>query len=508
MPDEVNNILPPDGTLPAIAEADPELAAEVEKAKEDRRAKTSAENGKSGGRPHIEVDQWARDFVEQYHTENGITTLRYHAGEWYEYRNGRYVALNKNDLESELVGALQRAKIGARDRLSKALISDIVLNLKADAICGLHSGKYHIPCFISSRKTAKGLMPMRNTVIDIEALARAVIEGTPLQYVKHIGKTPDLFITYGLDYDFDPGARCPKFRRYLEEVQPNPENQSVLQMLMGLALVPDCSYNVAFFLYGQGGTGKSVFVNVLSALVGAGNCCSVPLANLADRFGKAPLTEKLLNLVGELPVMPENGRSADIEGFFKMITSGDEIPVERKGIDGWTAPAIARMVFATNTMPVFTDRSNGVWDRIRIIPFQQVFRNTERQNPNLSAELLEERPGILNFAIEGLAMLRKLRTFPECQEGLKIREELRSDCDHERTFLQETTEEAPGSFVSSDLLFKKYKDWMLNSGYRPVGIANFRRAITRLYPRSHSGRKQTQDGKKEMFFDIRTLQDW
>ena len=39
MPDEVSNILPPDGTLPAIAEADPELAAEVEKAKEDRRAK-------------------------------------------------------------------------------------------------------------------------------------------------------------------------------------------------------------------------------------------------------------------------------------------------------------------------------------------------------------------------------------------------------------------------------------------------------------------------------------
>jgi len=294
MPDEMNNTITPGATLPAIAEADPELAAEVEKKKTDKRSETSAQNGKRGGRPHIEVDQWARDFIEQYHTENGITTLRYYAGEWYEYRNGRYVSLNKNDLENELTGALQRAKVGAKERLSKFLISDIIYNMRADAICGLHSGKYHIPCFISSGKIAKGLMPMRNIIIDIEALAQAVRDGTPQMYVKHIEKTPDLFITYGLNYDFDPAATCPKFLRYLSEVQPDPENQSVLQMLMGLALVPDCSYNVAFFLYGQGGTGKSVFVNVLSALVGQENCCSVPLASLSDRFGKAPLTEKLL----------------------------------------------------------------------------------------------------------------------------------------------------------------------------------------------------------------------
>lgn len=503
MSDEMNNTLSPGSTIPAIAEADPKLAEEVEKKKADKRSETSAQNGKNGGRSHIEVDQWARDFVEQYHTENGITTLRYYAGEWYEYRNGRYVALNKNDLESELVGALQRAKIGARDRLSKALISDIVLNLKADAICGLHSGKYHIPCFISSGKSAKGLMPMRNVIVNIEALAQAVRDGTPLPFVKPIKKTPDLFITYGLDYDFDPSAECPKFLRYLSEVQPNPENQYVLKMLMGLALVPDCSYNVAFFLYGQGGTGKSVFVNVLSALVGAENCCSVPLANLSDRFGKAPLTEKLLNVVGELPVMPENGHSADIEGFFKSITSGDEIPVERKGIDGWKAPAIARMVFATNTMPAFTDRSNGVWDRIRIIPFQQGFRNTPLQNPHLADELLEELPGILNFAIEGLAMLRKLKTFPECPEGLKIREELRSDCDHERTFLQETTEEAKESWIATEDLFKQYREWMLNNGYRPVGMANFQKAVKRQYPETYTGRRRTEDKQITVFYNIK-----
>ena len=396
----------------------------------------------------------------------------------------------------EVAGMLHRKGMGKETRLAGSLFRDIVDNLNSEEICGLHSGKYRHPCFISTGQDASGLMPMRNIVLDINAAVKAIREGTPLVFVKSREKTPDLFITYGLDYDYDIAARCPKFLQYLADVQPDPKNQYILQMLAGLALVPDCSYNVAFFLYGPAGTGKSVFINVLSALVGSDNCCSVPLANLADRFGKAPLTEKLLNIVGELPVMPENGRNADIEGFFKSITGGEEIPVERKGIDGWKARVTARMVFATNAMPVFTDRSNGVWDRIRIIPFNQVFRNTEKQNPNLSAELMKELPGILNWAIEGLAMLRKRTTFPESPDGEKIREELRADCDHERTFLSENTHEEKGSGMELQKLYTQYRDWVQNNGYKPVGLNNFRRATKRFYPLSSIGRERLPSGER------------
>ena len=276
-------------------------------------------------------------------------------------------------------------------------------------------------------------------------------------------------------------------------------------MLAGLALVPDCRYNVGFFLFGAAGTGKSVFVNVLTALVGAENCCNIPLARLADRFGLASLTEKLLNIVGELPQMPESGRSADVEGFFKAITSGDEIPVERKGKDGYKARAIARMVFATNTMPFFTDRSAGVWDRVRIIPFNHVFRGTAQQNPNLSSELLAELPGVFNWALRGLAKLRTLQTFPECPEGEVLKAEHRDGCDHERAFLLEYTEAAPGNWVSTDKLYKQYREWVENNGYRPVGAANFKRAVKLVYPRSYEDRKQTQDRKIAILQNIRTI---
>ncbi|WP_294436274.1 phage/plasmid primase, P4 family [uncultured Victivallis sp.] len=473
--------------------------------KQDRRQITSPKNGKNGGRNHLPVDIWAQSFIERRYRSEGIYTLRRYVGQWYEFHGNHWRELSKSDLESDVMGFLQDSGIGEQTRLSGALVSDIIKNMQSSAYCNLHSGRYQIPCFLPSGENAAGWLPMRNAVINIEAAAAAAGRGEPLPPSARRDRSPALFATFGLDYDYAPGAMCHKWDKYISEVQPEAENREMLQMLAGLALVPDCRYNVGFFLFGPAGTGKSVFVNVLTALVGKENCCNVPLARLADRFGLAPLTEKLLNIVGELPQMPENGRSADVEGFFKSITSGDEIPVERKGIDGWKARAIARMVFATNVMPAFTDRSAGVWDRVRIIPFNQVFRGKPNQNHNLTAELLEELPGIFNWALLGLAKLRTLQTFPECPEGKALKEDHRNSCDHERAFLQEFTEAAPGGWTSSDNLYKQYREWTLNNGYRAVGAANFKKAVKALYPQSMTDRQQTTSGKINIFRNMRII---
>ena len=484
----------------------PELKKKLEgQEKQDRRQITSPKNGKGGGKKHIPVDVWARSFANRRYKVGATYTLRFFAGQWYEFRGDYWHELNRKDLESDIVGFLQKEGYAADDRISEAVVRDILLNLKSSDICGLHSGRFQIPCFLPGGEDAAGWLPMQNAVINIEAAAAAAGHGEPLSPDARRARSPNLFATFGINYNYDPGAMCPRWDKYLVEVQPEAANREALQMLAGLALVPDCRYNVGFFLYGPAGTGKSVFVNVLTALVGKENCCNVPLARLADRFGLAPLTEKLLNIVGELPQMPENGRSADVEGFFKSVTSGDEIPVERKGIDGWKARAIARMVFATNVMPAFTDRSAGVWDRVRIIPFNQVFRGKPNQNHNLTAELLEELPGIFNWALRGLARLRTLQTFPECPEGEAIKEEHRNNCDHERAFLQEFTEAAPGGWTSSDNLYKQYKEWTLNNGYRAVGAANFKKAVKAIYPQSLTDRQQTINGKINIFRNIRII---
>ena len=493
-------------TSPDVA-AKVEAAVEVEAEKIDRRAITSAQNGQSGGRPFLRTEALAEDFLRENYTRDDVLTLRRYCGRWYEWRGDYWHERVDGDIRAALAGHLQARGVGEVTRLSRRTVDDVVAMLDSDRLCALDSLKYRIPCFLPNGEGATGWMPTKNVVINVEVVAKAMERGEPIPPKAVRAPSPDLFVTYGLDYEFDPDAQCPKFLKYLSEVQPSEENRECLQMLAGLALVPDCSVNVAFFLYGEAGTGKSVFVNVLAHLVGTDNCCSVPLASLAARFGKAPLTEKLLNIVGDLPTMPESGKTNGVEGFFKQITAGEEIPVERKGVDAYKAPVIARMVFATNSMPYFADRSRGVWDRVRLIPFNQRIRGTEGQNPNLAVELRDELPGLLNWALVGLAKLRKLTQFPECPEGAALKDEHRNACDHELEFLTERVEAADEGSVSSQWLYEQYRVWVRENGYHPVGAGNFKNAVKRVFPKSYEKRERVGTHQITFFCNIRNISD-
>ena len=493
------------GLLSGITDIDPDLqqdATELAEEECERLADVSRENGSQGGRPSQDRVSMAKLCIaNRFVDADGRPTLWHYNGAWHHYTGSCYNSVSDEEIEKAVTGFLSQVDC-LNGAVTTSLVRDVLNNMKSDTLCGLSERTHKMPCFISTGADASGFLPMRNGILDVNATLEAIKNGSPLPPL--LPKTADLFCSYGLNYDYNPEAECPKFLNYLEGVQPEPENRRMLQMMAGLLLLPETSYNVAFFLYGQGGTGKTVFMDTLGSLIGPENCCCVPLACFADRFNLSPLTEKLVNSVDEMPVIPETGHFADIESVFKSVTSGNRIKVERKFVDAHEARATARCLFASNSLPSLTDKSNGVWDRIRIIPFNQVFRNTPQQNPHLTEELLEELPGILNWALHGLVELRKEKTFPQCPEGEALLAELREDCDHEKTFLAETTMEANAEkFVGAKILYDIYRDWMEDNGYRAMGAANFKHAVRRMYPTMRCGRRHGGRG----YFGIKFRKD-
>ena len=97
---------------------------------------------------------------------------------------------------------------------------------------------------------------------------------------------------------------------------------------------------------------------------------------------------------------------------------------------------------------------------------------------------------MLNWALVGLAKLRKLKQFPECPAGAALKEEHRTACDHEREFLTESVVEEPGSSVSSSELYNEYKRWMRRNGYHHLGARNFKIAVKRVFPKSYEDRQR------------------
>ena len=121
----------------------------------------------------------------------------------------------------------------------------------------------------------------------------------------------------------------------------------------------------------------------------------------------------------------------------------------------------------------------------------------------MAAELLEELPGIFNWALRGLAKLRKLNYFPDCPKGAELKERHRMSCDHEREFLAEFTEEEKGSWISSPALYDQYKSWTLENGYYHVSNAKFKEAIKRMYPSSYDTQKRTESGRTVVIYNIK-----
>ncbi len=489
--------------IPALKDA--VKAAEKKK----RRSESSPRNGARGGREPYHPEVYAEEYLTLSHEKERMYTLRFFNDRWYTYRNGVWRVWQENDVKGDVTKFLQQRSGIAR--VSSSLINDVFVNLKSHRLSGMDSLQYRIPCILPDGESAAEWMPMRNQAINIRAIAESIRKGgnpPPSAFRAH---SPSLFITYGLGYDYDPAAICPKWKTFLSEVQPDAWHRRLLQMLAGLLLTPDTSRQVAFFLEGDGGTGKSVFLNVLQAMLGEENCSCVPPSSFGKRFALAALTEKLANIVGELPVEEGFTKIADIETTFKMIATGDRIRTERKykNDDGTGLPAIARLVIATNKVPQFTDRSDGVWDRIRIIPFNQRFRNTPRQNPHLAEELISsELPGVLNWAIHGLAELQKIPAgFPESPEGEARKNELREGSDHEKAFLLENVEMSPpgssDNWISSDWLYRKFSDWMESQGYRALGAANFSAAVKRIFPKAIQDRKNAETGKIRIWRNIK-----
>ena len=195
-----------------------------------------------------------------------------------------------------------------------------------------------------------------------------------------------------------------------------------------------------------------------------------------------------MNISGELGTDLGRAALAAMEGQFKHAVSGGTIEVERKGIDKTFDRCRARFVMAGNSLPTFMDKSDAIWRRKRIIPFDVQIPKAE-QDPDLARKMIEsELPSIMRWALDGLAEVIRLRGVPDCERGARLKAEHRACCDHEREFLTDRFE--PGTredrTASADL-YREYTDWMNDNGYRPLGAARFKQRVEMTFPMAGYG---------------------
>lgn len=323
--------------------------------------------------------------------------------------------------------------------------------------------------------TAGSYVSVANGIVDINRAA----SGQSNCLLAH---SPDWFSLVVLPYSFDAAATCPKWLAFLtKNLEGDAERIAILQEWFGLCLVADTSFQKFLLMIGEGANGKSVACAVLTALLGAANVSNVPLEGFGQRFQLMQTVGKLANIAAEIGEIDKVA-----EGHLKAFTSGDRMQFEQKYKDPIELAPTARLVLATNNLPRFADRSNGVWRRMILMPFRITISKTEcvtgMDQPGWWLEQ-RELPGIFLWALVGLKRLREQRGFTKsavCEEALT---KYRGDCNPADTFLRENYREHQNGFVTTFEIYSKYRDWSLKHGYdKPLGDSKFGQEIVRTFP--------------------------
>ncbi|MCL0074141.1 phage/plasmid primase, P4 family [Dehalococcoidia bacterium] len=275
---------------------------------------------------------------------------------------------------------------------------------------------------------------------------------------------------------YNPTADCPRTRQFFEEIL-HMEDIPIIEELFGYILIPDYTIQKGFLFIGDGANGKTVLLNLLKNFVGKDNCASIAWQSLeGQRFAKAELERKLLNIYSDLPAQNLRHVSA-----FKMLTGGDLIGAERKFKDYFHFVNFARLVFSANKPPkIENEDSYAFWRRWVILDFPNKFSDElgNRDKDVLSKLTTEdELSGLLNIALDGLNRLLEIGDFSYTLSVDAVSEKYIKASDPIHAFVSDRCQNDIQGWISKDELYEAYLNYCEKTGIPKVGKMSFGRQL-------------------------------
>ena len=268
---------------------------------------------------------------------------------------------------------------------------------------------------------------------------------------------------------YDVNADCELWNKFLTRVtNNNSELYGYLRRLLGYMLTGSTTEQVLHFLFGLGANGKSVFIEIVNALLGDYAVIVSPDLIMLKRHSGIP--NDVARLRGaRAALMNETNQGARFdEAKLKDLTGGDKQTARFLHREFFDFLPTHKLVIRGNHKPSINGTDEGVWRRLRLVPFTVSIPAGE-QDHDLLTKLQAELPGILRWAVDGcLEWQREGLQAPECVTAA-VRD-YRTESDTLGRFLSEECEIRNLAQVKSSSLYKRYQAFCEQAGERWIPL--------------------------------------
>lgn len=265
-----------------------------------------------------------------------------------------------------------------------------------------------------------------------------------------------------------PDALAPTWERFLgESLGGDEELIGYIRRAIGYSLTGRIDEQAVTLLYGAGANGKSTMLSTVRELLGD-YCIHVDFATFAARDRGGSARSDLMRFRGaRMAIASEIGEGERLdERTVKDMTGGEPIVARNLYEAEVQFPTTAKLWWAANHLPRVRGTDEGVWRRLRLVPFTRIVP-PEQRDPTLGARLLAELSGVLAWAVRGCLEWQRAG-LGQAKQVTNATRDYRTASDSIGRWLLSQWILAPDSRVARRAVRGSYESWCESEGERPV----------------------------------------
>ena len=259
---------------------------------------------------------------------------------------------------------------------------------------------------------------------------------------------------------------------------PDINRQKILAEYLGYLFIKTSVLKLekSLVLYGTGANGKSVFFEIVNALLGGTeNVSNFSLQNLTNENGyfRSMLANKLVNYASEI-----NGKLET--SIFKQLVSGEPVEARLPYGEPFTLTNYAKLIFNCNELPKDVEVNNAFFRRFLIIPFDVTIPENKQDKQLASKIINNELSGVFNWVLDGLKRLLQQKNFTQCDAVDNILNKYKRESNTVALFIDERYSTNTDKFIPLSKLYSDFKSFCKDDNYIPVTKRNFSDRIRNL----------------------------